>query len=125
MTTERDDLAREIFIADNHKQPREQSIVDWDWFNETPRFTVRVDHYKDLADGLIAAGYTRTRTRTTVEELRAAGDGAVVLSEQGGVWECQWDDGGPYWVTPGNSDEIFQSDQLALPATVLHEGAGA
>lgn len=61
------------------------------------------------------------RTITTVEELDALPDASVILFEQGGVWEHQWDDGGRYWVTPGNSDEVFTSDKLALPATVLYE----
>lgn len=54
---ERDELAMELFIADNHKQSREQSVVDWEWFTETPKFGVRVENYKTTADGLIAAGY--------------------------------------------------------------------
>jgi hypothetical protein len=57
MSDERDELARELFIADNFNQPREQSIVDWQWFMETPRFAVRIERYKAMAEGAIAAGF--------------------------------------------------------------------
>lgn len=57
MSDERDELARELFIADNFNQPREQSIVDWQWFMETPRFAVRIERYKAMAEGVIAAGF--------------------------------------------------------------------
>lgn len=67
-STERDELARELFIADIFNQPREQSVIDWNWFNETPRFTVRVEHYKTQADHLLAAGYRRPRTIDSTSE---------------------------------------------------------
>lgn len=53
------ELALELFVADNFKQPREQSIVDWEWFEKTPRFVHRIDHYKAMAEGAIAAGYRK------------------------------------------------------------------
>ncbi|AYN55822.1 hypothetical protein PP635_gp43 [Arthrobacter phage Auxilium] len=55
----RDELALELFIGDNGNQPREQSIVDWQWFNETVRYRGRVENYKVMADAILAAGYRR------------------------------------------------------------------
>ncbi len=54
-----EELARELFIADNFNQPREQSIVDWEWFNETKRFRGRIERYNAAADAIHAAGYTK------------------------------------------------------------------
>ncbi|SEE83693.1 hypothetical protein SAMN04489740_2728 [Arthrobacter alpinus] len=78
MTTQRDDLAREIFIADNSNQPREQSIVDWEWFEETPRYAIRIERYKEMAAALIAVGWTKERTVTTEDELKALHLGDVI-----------------------------------------------
>ena len=58
-TTQRDELARELFIADNSNQSREQSIVDWEWFEATDNYRGRIQHYKDMAAGMIAAGYSK------------------------------------------------------------------
>lgn len=61
--TQRDEMARELFIADNSNQPREQSIVDWDWFEATDNYRGRIQHYKDMASGMIAAGYGKVSPR--------------------------------------------------------------
>lgn len=74
----RDELALELFIADNHAQPREQSIVDWEWFNATERFRGRIEHYKVMALGVIDAGYRKPRTITTFAELEALPFGSAV-----------------------------------------------
>lgn len=61
-------------------------------------------------------------TITTVEELDVLPSESVIRSEQGGVWE-RCDDGEVrYWITTGNSDEVFNSSQIALPARVTHWG---
>lgn len=51
---ERDELALELFIADNRKQPREVSIADW-WCCQG----FEAWHYKDMATGAIAAGWRK------------------------------------------------------------------
>lgn len=77
MTTQRDDLAREIFIADNSNQPREQSIIDWEWFESTPRYAVRIERYKEMAAALIAIGWTKPSTNETFEWGIQYGDGDI------------------------------------------------
>jgi hypothetical protein len=57
--SDRNELARELFIADSFNQPREQSSIDWDWFENTERFRHRIEHYKAMADAMIAAGYRK------------------------------------------------------------------
>lgn len=57
--TQRDELARELFIADNSNQSREQSLVDWEWFEGANNYRGRNEHYKNMAVGMIAAGYRK------------------------------------------------------------------
>lgn len=57
--SERDELALELFIGDNANQPREQSIVDWEWFNGSDRFRGRIQCYRAMADAALAAGYRK------------------------------------------------------------------
>jgi len=59
MSNERDELARELFIGDNHNQPRESSIQDWRWFEVTGRNQGMVEHYKTMASHIITVGYRR------------------------------------------------------------------
>ncbi|WKN60581.1 hypothetical protein HJ581_0043590 [Rhodococcus opacus] len=42
-----------------------------------------------LADELLAAGYRKPRTIVTADGLEALPNGAVILSEQGGVWSAK------------------------------------
>ncbi|MFE5708985.1 hypothetical protein [Rhodococcus koreensis] len=77
----------------------------------------------DIADAILEAGYRKPRTIASVGELDALPEGAVILSEQGGVWERQEDDSTEllFWVeaTQGQGSPQF-SDGIALPATVIH-----
>ena len=77
---------------------------------------------KKLADELVAAGYRKPRALVTVEELDALPEGAVVLSEQGGVWERQEvSPGSLLWVEASPGRGYPQpSGEIALPATVIH-----
>lgn len=78
---ERDELARELFIIDNHKLTREQCIEDWGWFitTPTPHNGVGIAKYIDAADKLRTIGYRKPRTITTAEELDALPRDSVVL----------------------------------------------
>ncbi|MET0993142.1 MAG: hypothetical protein ABWY20_03250 [Mycobacterium sp.] len=80
----------------------------------------------DAAAAILAAGYSKPRTITTVDELDALGRGATVLDVLGDVWtndgdaENQWGSvtagepyGGPQWCGSSN---------ILLAATVLYEG---
>ena len=55
-----DELALELFIGDNFKQSREQSIADWKHFNAMNKYYRGVEHYKAMAGHALAIGYTRT-----------------------------------------------------------------
>lgn len=73
-----------------------------------------------LADELIAAGYRKPRTITTVEELDALAEGSMILDgdpdvcskNKSGTWKCLSD---PEW---SHDSEIVGG---SLPATVLYE----
>lgn len=53
------DLALELFIGDNHKQSRESSIRDWEYFHTEGTFQGRVQHYKDMAAHALCIGYRK------------------------------------------------------------------
>lgn len=57
--SDREELALELFIIDNSKQPRDQSIADWGYFHAEEMFLDSVNHYMAMADALIAAGYRK------------------------------------------------------------------
>lgn len=119
---QREELALEIFIADNSNQPREQSIQDWEVYRSGHQdFT----YTHSIADGLIAAGYRKPRTITTVKELDALPEGSVirfidipakVVAEKNdeGVWQST--NGYDY-----NDWEYPEGDKVNFPATVLYD----
>jgi hypothetical protein len=57
----RDDLARELFIGDNGNQSREQSVLDWHCFNDSAGLSRHFDHYRDMANAALAAGYRKQK----------------------------------------------------------------
>jgi hypothetical protein len=59
MSQERDELALELFIGDNFNQRREQSIEDWNWLNEHGHLRGRTEHYKAMAEHVLAIGYRK------------------------------------------------------------------
>ena len=73
---------------------------------------------RELAQGILDAGYRKPRTITTAEELDALPVGSVVLDADNVA--CQrmklpelWESGG----------ELITTKLIPLPATVLHEPA--
>ena len=74
-TTQRDELALDIFLADNARQPEAEALVDWE---TALHITAGITYAHGIADGLIAKGYSKPRTITTVEELDALPRGSVV-----------------------------------------------
>lgn len=126
MSDERDEMARELFIADNFNQPREQSIVDWQWFMETPRFTVRIERYKAMAEGVISAGYAKPRQITTVEELDALPVGSVVLHngrafQHYPAYPAPFNEYRKWKCTDGGFVRSTKDGSSILPVTVLYE----
>ncbi len=74
-----------------------------------------------LADAILAAGYRKSRTITTDEEMAEAPKGIVVRELDGLIWEKQGDgEGGAFWVETGD-DQEYEYTEISLPATVLYE----
>ena len=114
----RDDLAQELFIGDNFRQPREQSIADWEYFHAEGTSRGRVEHYEVMADAILAAGYSKPRTITTAEELDALPVGSVVLSG-GKIPRIKSEDG--HWLGDGIDVDGAHIIRYTFFATVIHE----
>ena len=83
----------------------------------------RNEYADNTASRILAAGYRKPRTITTVDELDALPDAVLILTEQGGYWESiKRMDRKNWWHEPGSTN-VSPSEDLTLPATVLHEGA--
>lgn len=75
-------------------------------------------------DAILAAGYSKPRVITTVEELDALPGESVVRDQSGMVYELDYIVAEPlnkWWITPG-SEGHGSNRSVDLPATVLHEG---
>lgn len=108
---ERDELARDIFLADNSGTSEQVMLADWVTFENLRPYAY------NIADGLIAKGYTKPRIITTVEELDALPEGSVILTN-GGEDSAQKDGEGEWYLWGGNFG--LDSEDIFLPATVLH-----
>lgn len=76
-----------------------------------------------LADAILAAGYRKPRTITTVEELDALPLHGVIVDDAGdGIVYRKMDlrQDGVQWFEPGYLLN-WDSDEITLPATVLYE----
>lgn len=111
----RDELAREIFLSDNSAQSREASLMDWKMLS-----TASTAYAHNIADGLLADGWTKTRRITTAEELDALAFASVVLDDDGDVYRSGINNGETAWWLAGPQG-MFRT--VALPATVLWEPA--
>ena len=56
-TTERDELAKEIFLADNWRWSQDAALKDWDALSNSAQRGSTYAHH--IADGLIAKGYRK------------------------------------------------------------------
>lgn len=117
MNAQRDELAKLIFVADNHASPdpeREWQVT----LAEEPEYT---KYAYDLAEVVLAAGYTKPRTIETAEELDALPKRSVILLNDGNV--AQKD--GHYWFEASSYDmpmtSLYIWENDFLPATVLYE----
>jgi hypothetical protein len=73
-----------------------------------------------LADELIAAGYRKPRTITTIEELEAMAVGSMILDSDP---DALLKDRNGGWLSIHDGDHIPYKDfSITLPATVIHEG---
>ena len=110
----RDELA-ELIATTKYKSLRPS------WAEREDRSPVKYFSRKQ-ADAILAAGYSKPRTITTAEELKAEYEGLVVLDAEGMVWKI--DGKSSQWVNIEDGDsERYSDDDIALPATVLHEPA--
>jgi hypothetical protein len=78
-----------------------------------------------LVHGILAAGFKKPRTVTTVEELDALPLGSVVRCGHGRVYERDYVETNPrdttWWIETGSTKD-YQSSSIELPATVIYEG---
>jgi len=114
---QRDEFARDLFLADNSSFPPGLAEKDWDESRE------HHDYAFAIADGLIAKGYRKPRTITTTEELDALEHGSVIRSEQRHYWVAHKEDGeggNQGWAAAGTS-RIPANLGDWLPAVVLYE----
>jgi len=75
------------------------------------------------ADAIIAAGYRKPRTITTVEELDALPVDSVVGDWTARVYQKDAEEEAPefpWWMMPGDQRR-YPAKRITLPATVLHE----
>ena len=111
----RDELALDIFLVDNSSIPEGELRQDWADAPDQHR-----PYAQNIADGLIAKGYSKPRTITTVGDMAGLADRAVFRTAEGHVFEVQ---GGHLLRT----DSTTWWSPLAswLPTTVLDEPAAA
>ncbi|WP_457948284.1 hypothetical protein ACTAQI_20245 [Pseudarthrobacter sp. alpha12b] len=75
---------------------------------------------KIVAAAVLAAGFRKPRTVTTVEELDALPDGAIIREANGDPTRAvKRQDGKVWWIDGPHG--MSASDLIPLPATVLHE----
>jgi hypothetical protein len=72
-----------------------------------------------LADTLLAAGYSKPRTITTVDELDALPVGTIILEVDGSASRAAKRHNGRNWWADG-PDALSASALIPLPATVIY-----
>jgi len=87
------------------------------WVDGIKDVTVAAD--AGIANAILAAGYSKPRTITTVEELDALPYGSVVLDASSATATKLDAD---YWEVAGFASH-FRVEAIDLPAAVLHERA--
>jgi hypothetical protein len=114
MNGERDELAKLAFVADNHVTG--DPHAEWEVLGKNPKY---VGYVYEIADAILAAGYRKPRTITTVEELDALPVGSVILDPAGLSLHKNEFTG---WCASNGAKNI-SGEMLdeALPATVLYE----
>lgn len=115
----REELAKMLFVTDNHNATG--ADAEWEFLQQTPKYLAA---YHQMADAILAAGYSKPRQVSTVEELDALPDESVIKVRSGQVWEAaKLTDGENIWRTFGPA-KVLSSEVLgrwSLPATVLYE----
>lgn len=84
----------------------------------------RVDGSNDLADAILSAGYRKSRVVTTVEELEALPDGAVIRLSNSRVAGKFAITNYHYWEIFGVTGDFLSGDfGKHIPVTVFYEGS--
>ena len=76
--SERDELARDIFTADNFRMSTEQAHAEWaEWIKGGT--DPKQNYCYEIADGLLAAGWSRPRVVSSMDEVASlpVGGGAA------------------------------------------------
>ncbi|MDF9748677.1 hypothetical protein [Arthrobacter sp. ES3-54] len=112
----REDIAALLFTTDNSKAVAPWS--EWEHSKKEPRLT---EYVYAMADAILAAGYSKPHTITTVEELDALPEGSIVRTESYSLYVKDEIRVGPtsWWVTT-NEQFDFPSIDITLPATALY-----
>lgn len=111
-------------MSDKERDELAEIIANAEYPNMEPPWCERKDrspvkwYSRKYADKILAAGYRKPRTITTIQELATLKSDAVVRDSDCRVLELMWDDGGPYWSGMGDGDFF---NPPTLPATVLYE----
>lgn len=76
-------------------------------------------HATHIADAILAAGYTKPRQVTTVEDLEGMASGVVIRDADGDICKHRGDG---YWDSMAEPEEAFHYGDFdgVLPATVLY-----
>jgi len=87
------------------------------WDERDERSPAKYFSFKE-ADAILAAGYSKPRTITTLEEVEALTDGSVLIDSHGDVANLRDD----FWFSYETAPMTHHRMAKYLPATVLYEG---
>lgn len=113
MSTQRDELARIVNVEG--AWCGECEFAGWDSCAECRRSC------RGFADAILAAGYSKPRTITTVEELRLLPSGSIIHMTNTRAPFLRTEDGWESTRLPGKTVWDYTNDPSYLPATVLYE----
>lgn len=106
MNTQRDELAKTVReVTDLWEEPLDD-----------------VHDVPQIVNAILADGYSKPRTITTVKGLGTVYAGAILLDAEGRTWGIESSTERFFAVQDG-PDETYQDDDVKLPATVIHEAA--
>jgi hypothetical protein len=113
MSEDRDELAALIYGTEPWtKGPSyEGKTYEWSELDDDDK-----NNWYPQADAILAAGYSKPRTVTTVEDLDALPHHAMIHTAEGDHMEHVYDQ----WLIPGVGG-AYGSDSVALPVSVLWE----
>jgi hypothetical protein len=129
MTSDRDEMAKAVFLADNYNATDDVTLSDWEALVASDGDG---SYAHRIAQGLMQAGYRTPQQVLTAKELDALPEGSVIRTAgheefppRVAVKTIRFESGVSYWQIADADDFESTSDELDdLPATVLHIGGG-